>query len=225
MLRALTSSLGQLGDPAFIRLFFRSLLLTLLLFLLLGAVAIMATTMIVTARGGGAEAGLAAAAAAGLAVIVCGWLLFRAVAILVMSFFADQIVAAVEHRHYPVAAALARVPGPGVAIRLGLMSLLRLLIVNLLAIPLYALLLVTGIGPVLLFFLINAVLLGRDLGEMVAVRYLDGEGQRRWLRVTRGERALMGAIVTGLFMIPFVNLVAPIIGAAMATHLFHGRHE
>jgi len=31
----------------------------------------------------------------------------------------------------------------------------------------------------------------------------------------------MGAIVTGIFMIPIINLIAPIVGAGMATHLFH----
>ena len=34
-------------------------------------------------------------------------------------------------------------------------------------------------------------------------------------------RFVLGAIVVALLTIPFVNLVAPIIGAAMATHLVH----
>lgn len=223
MLRAFSSSLGQIADPAIVRVIIRSLLLTLLAFVALGAIVIVATRTLVSAYGGGAEAGLAAATVAGVAVIIGGWLLFRGVAIAVIGLFADEIVAAVEQRHYPSAAHNARMPGLWRSAQLALMSLVRLLLLNLLAIPLYGLLLVTAIGPVLLFFVINALLLGRDLGDLVAVRHLDSAAHRDWLRVTRGQRALMGAIVTGLFMIPIINLVAPVIGAGMATHLFHRR--
>ena len=36
-------------------------------------------------------------------------------------------------------------------------------------------------------------------------------------------RALLGAASTALFLVPVVNLLAPVLGAAMATHLFHRR--
>jgi CysZ protein len=41
------------------------------------------------------------------------------------------------------------------------------------------------------------------------------------MRMTRGRRAVLGGVVTGLLMLPLINLFAPLIGAAMATHLFH----
>jgi uncharacterized protein involved in cysteine biosynthesis len=33
----------------------------------------------------------------------------------------------------------------------------------------------------------------------------------------------LGVIVSGLLTVPVINLFAPILGAAMAAHLFHGR--
>ena len=42
-----------------------------------------------------------------LALVAGSWLLFRAVAIVVVGLFADAIVADVEGRHYPAAASLA----------------------------------------------------------------------------------------------------------------------
>jgi uncharacterized protein involved in cysteine biosynthesis len=145
------------------------------------------------------------------------------VAIGVVAGFADQVVAAVEERHYPEAAAAARPLGIGGTLALGLGSSLRLLFWNLLALPFYILLLVTGIGPLLLFFAVNALVLGRDLAMMVAARHLDRAARREWLAQHRGERMLLGGIITALFLLPIVNLVAPVLGAAMATHLFHGR--
>jgi CysZ protein len=106
---------------------------------------------------------------------------------------------------------------------LGLASLLRVLLVNLLALPVYIFFIFTAIGPLILFMAVNAILLGRDLAEMVAIRHLPLSEARVWLRGNRLQYGLLGLIVTGLFLIPFINLVAPIIGAGAATHLFHRR--
>ena len=58
---------------------------------------------------------------------------------------------------------------------------------------------------------------------MVAVRHLPDDDLARWRGVTRLSRFTLGAAGTALFFVPFVNFVAPVLGAAMATHLFHRR--
>jgi uncharacterized protein involved in cysteine biosynthesis len=223
MVRAFLLSLGQLGDPAVLKVLAKSLALTLVLFLLLGLGLWWGVTALVGWAGWGAGAGFAAATGAVLVAIVGGWLLFRVVAVVVIGLFADEVVAAVERRHYPEALASARSVPTGLALRMGLASAGRALLFNLLALPLYLLLLVTGIGTVLLFAAVNALLLGRDLGEMVAARHLDRAALRDWLGATRGQRFALGLAATGLFVVPVIGLVAPILGAAMATHQFHGR--
>lgn len=80
----------------------------------------------------------------------------------------------------------------------------------------------TAIGPAIAFFLVNGWLLGRDLGDMVASRHIDDATMRGWRKATRGQRFVLGLAVAGLFVVPLANLFAPILGAAMATHLFHG---
>lgn len=220
-------SFAQLSDPRVMRVLMKSVLLTLLIF---GAAAALLGWLLVGSNpcGWGPLAwectlGRGGGFAAGLIVGVLGlWLLFPAVAIGVLGIFSDEVVEAVETRHYPQAAAAARRPGTLESLSLGAQSAGRLLFWNVLAIPFYILLLVTGFGPFLLFFAINSVALGRDLGEMVAVRHHRGPELKRWLAATRGRRALLGFGVTWLFMIPFANLLAPVVGAAMATHLFQG---
>ncbi|HJS12236.1 EI24 domain-containing protein, partial [Sphingopyxis sp.] len=108
-----------------------------------------------------------------LAIIAGSWLLFRAVAIVVVGLFADGIVADVEGRHYPAAAARAVDVGWRQNIRLALASLVRLIGGNLLALPVYILLLVTGIGTPIFALFVNALLLGRDLEAMVLARHPD----------------------------------------------------
>jgi len=46
---------------------------------------------------------------------------------------------------------------------------------------------------------------------------------RDWRKTGAVDRFAMGVAGTALFMVPVLNLFAPILGAAMATHLFHER--
>ncbi len=223
MLRAFSLTLRQLGDPAIFRVLAKSLALTVLIFVLSGAGLVQAAEALAAYYGWGADGGFAAATAAALAALAAAWLLFRAVAVPVISLFADDVVAAIERRHYPAAAASVCHVGIGQSLAMVAGSLVRLIGLNLLALPGYVILLVTGIGPFILFFAVNALLLGRDLGEMVAARHLDRADRKIWLRTPRGERTIMGLIASGLFVIPFLNLLAPVMGAGMATHLYHGR--
>jgi uncharacterized protein involved in cysteine biosynthesis len=229
MLRGFVLSVEQLADPRILAVLAKSLLATLVIFI---AIAVGLNRLL---------AGIDVCALAGeiwdsctlpgwaqwLATIggtlMLVWLLFPAVAIGVVAGFADQVVAAVEARHYPEAAAAARPLGISGTLALGVGSSLRLLLWNLLALPFYILLLVTGIGPLILFLGVNALVLGRDLAMMVAARHLDRPARREWLKQSRGQRILLGGITTALFLLPIVNLVAPVLGAAMATHLFHDR--
>lgn len=222
MIRAFTLSIGQLGDSAILLVLVKVIALTLLLFALLGGGLWWLATALAAARGWGEAGGFAAAAGAVLIAVISAWLLFRVVAMAVMGLFADGVVEAVERKHYPGAVALARSPSWTVAARMGLASAFRAVLFNLIALPLYLILLVTGVGTVLLFAVVNGLLLGRDLGEMVAVRHIDAGAMRGWLEATRTSRLLLGLVVTGLFVVPVINLVAPILGAAMMTHLFHG---
>lgn len=197
------------------RLLVKTLLLTLLVFALL-AVGLWAGFHALRVHYGWGGGGLAEAAATALIVIAASWLLFRATAMAVMGLFADDIIAAVEADRYPDAAADARPVGLARSIRYALASVARTLGWNLLALPAYIALLVTGVGTIGLFLALNAYLLGRDLADMVEPRH-PGHPP-----IPRGSRWLLGLASALLFLIPLVNLLAPIWSAAMAVHMLHG---
>jgi uncharacterized protein involved in cysteine biosynthesis len=225
MLSTFTRAVGQLGDPAIVRILVRSLLVTLLIFAALGALAAWALAGVDPCGWWGEDSCALGLSASGLGALLATalmlWLLFPAIAIGVVSAYMDEVVGAVERRHYRQAAETARPLGWGRVAWLGVRSSLRVLLYNLVALPLYILLLVTGVGTVIAFVVVNGIAFGRDLGEMVAARHLDRAGLRAWLRASRGTRAVLGMIVTALFLVPVVNLVVPVVAAAMATHLFH----
>ena len=221
MLRALTLSIGQLGQPAILRVLGKSLLATLTIFVALGAALYAGLRTLFAAWVGDGYGGGLAGAAVVVLLVLGAWLLFRVIAVAVLGVFGDEVVAAVEARHYPAAHAAARPVRLARSLRMGLGSAGRAVALNLLMVPVYLALLFTAIGPAIAFFLVNAVLLGRDLGEMVASRHMDDATMRGWRGATRAQRFVLGLVGTGLFVVPLVNLVAPILGAAMATHLFH----
>jgi CysZ protein len=222
MLRTLALSIGQLGDPPMRRVLAKSLILTLVLFagLAVGGWALARWTAAQFGAGSWAEvAGVAALAV----IVLAAWLLFRAVAIAVVGIFADEVVEAVERRHYPAALATARpVPLARGAV-MGLGSAGRAIGVNLLLAPAYIVLLVTGVGTAVLFFIVNGWLLGRDLGDMVAARHRPRAAMREWRATTGWGRFMLGLVAAGLLVLPLVNLVAPVLAAAMATHWYHRR--
>ena len=214
--RAFALSLGQLSDPAILRVLGKSLLATLAIFALLGALAWQALSAALHAYAAGYE-GLGGLIAILLTVIAC-WLLFRIIALAVVQFFADDIVRAVEARHYPAAAA---VPDPAFteAFSASTRGLIRAVLVNAIVLPFALVLLVTGVGTALLFWVANAWLLGRELTEMVWLRHRSSSDAR--LPLAGATRFALGGVVAALLVVPFVNLLAPVLGAAAATHLVH----
>lgn len=215
---AIVKAIGQLGDRAVIKVAVKSIAVTLAVF---------------AAAGTGLYLGLAALAQdyalderwAGLAAVIvvplAMWFTFRIVAVAVLQFFADEVVSAVEARHYPALAARAR-PRPFLReIAAARRGFLRALGYNLLALPVAGVLLFTAIGPAVVFLAVNAVLLGRELTDMAWMRQCGGNEAGN--PVPRAERIVLGAMVAGMMLVPVLNFLAPLIGAAAGTHLVVGR--
>ena len=220
MIQAFFLSLGQLLDGRVAMVFLKSLLVTLALFAVLGFGLWYGVHWAVD-RWIGANAGAFADIAVIVVILGAHWLLFRAIAIGVIGIFADEVVAAVEAKHYPGAHADARDVPFARSVAMGLGSGARILLINLMLSPIYIALLLTGMGTAIAFFLVNSWLLGRDLGDMVAARHMKYGELPKWRSRTGFRRFVLGMFGTGLFFIPVVNLIAPVIGAAMATHAFH----
>jgi uncharacterized protein involved in cysteine biosynthesis len=151
----------------------------------------------------------------GAMIILFSILLFRVVAVAMTWVFADDIIDAVEDRHYPRQAALFKRPSLGAGLQMAVRSIVRVLGYNLLALPLYLLLLFTGVGTAIAFLLINALLLGRDLEDMLIARH-GAKGAMNKL-----PRLMLGLIGTVGMLVPLVNFLVPILATATAVHLVH----
>jgi CysZ protein len=211
---------GALTHGAVLRLLLKTVALTVAIFLALAWLGEMVVDDALAALGLATDYG-ASVLISVLLMLLAAWLLFRVVAVAVLQFFADEVVTAVERRSYPAAAEAARKLGLAEEARVALGGAGRALLANLLALPLALVLLPTAIGPAVVFWAVNAWLLGRELIDMVWLRHRPARDAAP--PVGRAERFLFGGAVAALFMVPVLNLLAPVFGAAAATHLVHGR--
>jgi CysZ protein len=215
MLSALMLSFQSLSDKRVAALLAKVIALTAGVFIVLGIGVWYAMQMLfvwLNLADDGTLSGLLSVAL----LLLSGVLLFRVVAVAITWIFADDIIDAVEDRHYPHHAEHGKKPGLATGMQMALRSVVRVVGYNLLALPVYLLLLFTGIGTAIIFMLVNALLLGRDLEDMLVARHGKDHGSIRKL-----PRLLLGLLGTVGMLIPFFNLVVPVLATAMAVHMVH----
>lgn len=211
MLAALLLAFGQIDDPAFRRPLLWGVLGALLAVALLAWGAIEAAAW---AAGGEGWLSWAAQAGGGAAALVLAWWLFLPVAATIASQLVEPVAAAVERRHYP---RLPRPQGASVAaqVAFGLRFGLRLLLIQLLLLPL---LFVPVVGFAVAL-LVSAHALGSGMVQQTALLRMDAAGARRAWRARRLQGWLLGLALALMALVPFLNLLVPVIGTAAAVHL------
>lgn len=212
MIADFLKALAQLSDRRFRRMVLFSCLLAALLLAALAAGA-------GWALGGLTGVGwldVAAGLAGGTAALAAGAMLFPAAAAALQGLFLERAASAVEARHYPGL----RPPndqGWGETLRQTAFFAGAALGINLLLLPVW--LFAPPLG-LLLFWLANGWLCGREYFEAAALRRLDPEAARALRRRYRYRIWLSGIVVAWLMTVPFVNLAAPAIGTAFMLHRF-----
>jgi uncharacterized protein involved in cysteine biosynthesis len=216
MLSALFKAFAQLTDPALRRVVRLSVLGALGCYVALVALVWIVVPHVTFFDQGWADTGTGVAV--GLLALVLPILFFPALITAIMGAMLDGVADAVEARHYPQL----NWPRPQkwTEVLAGTLRFLLLTVaVNLAALPVYAILLVTGF-TIILAVTVNGYLLGREYYEVVAARRLDPAQMKLCFRNNLGRLWLGGALIALLFTVPFLNLVAPVVGTAFMVHLF-----
>ena len=131
--------------------------------------------------------------------------------------FLDEIADEVEERHYPhdpKGMPLSLIQSMGITARfLGLV-----IVGNLIAL---ALMLFLGLG-VLIFFLLNGYLLGREYFQFTALRHRSLEKVAQLQQRHGGEIFLAGLAIAAVLTIPIVNFLTPLFAGALMVHIYKG---
>ncbi|HEV8388670.1 MAG TPA: EI24 domain-containing protein [Dongiaceae bacterium] len=211
MFSAIAKTLGQLNDPPIRRVIGKTLglaivgyiLFVVLVYLLIGWLSGLGGWLEGLAEFGGV-----------IAAMVVAWFLFPSVAAAIAGIFADEVIDAVEAKHYPFLA-----PGKPVPVLAAVLDGLKLaaiaLIANILALPF----LIVFPVYVLITWGVNGWLLGREYFEMVAFRRMDRATAHELHRRHNRTFTIAGVMIAVCLTIPFVNLLAPVLGAAFMVHI------
>lgn len=143
---------------------------------------------------------------------VLGYLFIPAAAFAV-AFFADPVADVVEARHFRQAGE-ARARPLKVDLTLATKFMGLALLINIPLLPFY------WVFPPLPAA-INGYLLGREYFELVARRRDTAPRTAELRKAVRGSMWLAGAALAFLATIPVVNLVVPVFGMGLMTHIYH----
>jgi uncharacterized protein involved in cysteine biosynthesis len=230
MFTALSKVIAQLSDPAFRGVLLRALAASTALFILVWICAwlglswsgaMLSDWIAAQDVSGGVVTALewlfGALAVAG--ILVASFLLFPAATAVILSFLLEDIAAAVERRHYSGLPAPRKQPMTE-ALRAALAFAGVTILLNLVALPLYLLLLFVPPFNLFVFYGLNGYLLGREYFELVALRRLEESVARRLRKRYRGRVFMAGVITAFLLTLPLINLVAPILATGLMVHTF-----
>ncbi|MFT4151626.1 MAG: EI24 domain-containing protein [Paracoccaceae bacterium] len=155
----------------------------------------------------------------GSAVLMLGLSVFLMVPVAsaFSGLFLEEVVEAVEDRHYPQAPSVPRL-SLGESLRDSVNFMGVLIAVNLLALLVY---IFTGPFVPLAFWALNGFLLGREYFTLVAMRRLGREGARDLRQRYFWQVWLAGTLMAVPLSVPVINLLVPVLGVASYTHMFH----
>ncbi len=240
ILKSVSLAIGQIDDPAFRRVMLLGVAGAIVVFVLLW---IFSSWMIGFVpwsdlpligwifewMGGvldwmGEILGILGDLAFGAVMLTVIFLLFPAVTTTIVSFFLDEIVGAVEAKHYPGRPAPRHQPVAEV-VGQSLKFLAIVIGANLLALPIYAILFFIPPLNLVFYYALNGYLVGREFYEMVSIRRLAPE-TAIVLRKRYGFRlALAGALIVFCMTVPILNLFIPLLATAMMVHIFESMRE
>lgn len=217
ILGAFTRGIGDLTEPAMRGVVLRTLAITLGAYVVAIALALQLPRLIPDT--GYEWLNTTATILSGLGAVFLLAVLFPVVISAVVGLFLDDVAEAVERRHYPAdppGVALGVVP----AILMGARFAGLVLLVNLIALPFYLLLLFLPPFGLVLFYLVNGYLIGREYFDLVATRHLPAD-RAKALRSAYGFKVVLaGAAGAFLFTLPLAALLAPLVTTAAFVHLY-----
>lgn len=213
MLTALFRAFAALGRPEVVRIVVRAVGIAVLCFvaLFLGVAALLSSTALT----GVGIVDTLLDVLGGIATLVVSWLLFPIVVSAVLGFFLERLAGVVEAEDHPGLPA----PRPG-GVAAGIVASLRFVTVALvLNVLLLALLVVAAPLYPFVYTLANGYLIGREFCELVALRHLPPAEARALRRRRRFAVFGLGAVTTWLLLVPFVNLIAPVVCVIAMVHV------
>ena len=163
----------------------------------------------------------------GLSLLIVSAVFFPGVSTIIVGFFLEDVVVAVEAQYYPNEPPARPQPVAEVVASTTRFALM-VIGLNLLCLPFYLILMFIPPLNLVLYYVLNGYLISREFFELVALRRMEPAAALNMRRQSRGKIIVAGILLTFVFTIPIVNFLTPVIATAFMVHVFHslpGRQE
>jgi CysZ protein len=227
MIDAAVNALSQMFTPALRRVLMKAVGLALILIVIVGivlqrllsALAEHGATWAEQASGVAPHAAWSALAwvlsiMAGLGIVTGALFLMPTITAFVGSFFVDETAEAVEREYYPADPVGRALPFLRAMIE-GLKIAALTLVVYFCALPF---IFFAGLGVIILF-LANSYLLGREYFELAAMRFHPPFEAKAMRKANAAYVFLAGMVIAVFVSIPVINLATPIFAMAFMVHV------
>jgi len=227
MIDAAVKALAQMFTPALRRVLMKAVGLALILIVIVGivlqrllsALAEHGATWAEQASGVAPHAAWSALAwvlsiMAGLGIVTGALFLMPTIAAFVGSFFVDETAEAVEREYYPADPVGRTLPFLRAMIE-GLKIAALTLLVYFCALPF---IFFAGLGVIILF-LANSYLLGREYFELAAMRFHPPFEAKAMRKANAAYVFLAGMVIAVFVSIPVINLATPVFAMAFMVHV------
>jgi CysZ protein len=222
----LSKALSQLGDPVLRRVLLIGITGSAVMFILLNVLVwwIFSSTVDLASLSlwGWLENVLdwIAAFVVGLSLIVVSAVLFPGASTIIVGFFLEDVVTAVEAKYYPNKPP-ARPQRVSEIVASTTRFALMVIGLNILFLPMYLILMFIPPLNLILYYILNSYLVSREFFELVALRRMEPAVALKMRRQSRGKIMVAGIMLTFLLTIPIVNFLTPVIATAFMVHVFH----
>lgn len=210
---ALSLAFGEMADKHFRAIVVRALLLALAVLGGFGALSVWGASH--SGEVWGIDTGWIAGIATFIVFLGLVFVLLMPLAAFIMGLFLESVAEAVEARHYPQDPP-GKEAGFWASLGVSFRFMAKLIVLNAAALITY---LVPGLN-IIVFFLLNGYLAGREFFEMTALRHYPPRTVRALRKRYRLKVLLTGSIIAALLAVPVVNFVAPLFGVALMVHVF-----
>jgi uncharacterized protein involved in cysteine biosynthesis len=212
MIGPLIRALRQAGDPVFLGVLVRSVVLAAVCF---GGLALSCGWLLERVLAGhGALTAIVGWLGGAASLLLALWL-FVPVAAGIASLFIEPICRAVEQRWYP---SLPPARGAPVRAQIGDALWLGLRVLALSVVGLCVTLVLPGVGLVIAFA-VNSWAIGRGLFVAVAMRRMTRDAARDLCRARKLAVLALAGLFVGAGSVPLLNLLVPVLGTASMVHL------
>ena len=148
------------------------------------------------------------------------WFLFPLLLPVIILLFHEKVAVIIEKKEYQ-GCVLVESKNPLKSAWLEIKFCLWALLLNIMCIPFYFI----PIINVLVYYLLNSYLLGKEIFNIISTRYIDNKAATKLWKSSRYTVLGAGFFITVLSNIPFLNLITPLFAIILMVQIVQTGHK